>query len=110
MQNLKFWTYVNGSPVRLTLRPGQKIEHSTGGPDCEGWHRSSIIWTHTGQGVYFESLTDGRDCDGYSSSWRDGFCPADGLTDGATVEGVTFPRWGDMTEETRDDYAEMAGY
>jgi hypothetical protein len=110
MQNLKFWVYVNGSPVRITLCPGQTVEHCTGGPDSEGWHRSSILWKHAGHGIYSEGLTEGRDCDGYVSRWFDCFCPAEELTAGSEVDGVVFPRWGDATEETRDDYAEAAGY
>ena len=110
MQNLKFWAYVNGSPVRLTLKPGQTIAHSRGGLDSEGWHRSSIIWKHSGNGVYSESLTEGRDCDGYGSTWGDAFCPSEGLTAGATVDGVRFPLWTDCTVECRDDYAEASGY
>lgn len=110
MQNLKFWEYVNGSPVRLTLRPGQTLHWSKGGPDSEGWGRESICWKHTGTGVYTESFVEGRDCDGYSSRWADSFCPPEGLTSGASFDGVTFPRWEDSTVECRDEYAEAAGY
>lgn len=110
MQNLKFWDYVNGSPVRLKLRPGQTLRHFRGGPDSEGWRSESMRWQHTGAGVYCESLTEGRDCDGYSSRWADSFCPPEGLASGASCDGVTYPRWEDSTVECRDEYAEAAGY
>ena len=108
--NYKFWVYVNGSPVRLTLKPGQTVHHSSGGPDSEGWFRESVIYKHAGSGVYFESFVEGRDCDGYSSRWSDGFCPGEGLTSGAAMDGVVYPRWDDVTMECRDEYAEAAGY
>ena len=110
MQNLKFWTYLNGSPVRLTLRPGQTVRHFAGSPDDEGWSSESIIWKHAGTGIYCESFTEGRDCDGYSSRWADSFCPAEGLAAGATMDGVTYPRWDHSTEECTDSYAESMGY
>lgn len=106
----RFWVYLSGSPVRLSLRPGESIEHSRGGPDSEGWARESVIWKHTGAGVYCEGLTEGRDCDGYSSRWWDTFCPADQLAAGIELDGVRFPRWQDSTVECRDEHAESMGY
>ena len=108
--NARFWIDVNGAPARITIRPGQTVHITNGGPDCEGWSRDSLLLRHTGDGVYSEIFTEGRDCDGYSSRWADCFCPLEDLNSGATVDGVTFPRWGDSTVECRDEYAEAAGY
>lgn len=115
--NARFWVYIH-CPVKLTLRPGQKLGHSYGGPCEEGWFRVAETWEHTGDGVFKESTSDGRDCDGRLTQYFDSFAPLDQLRvrepyrmEGEPPsEGVLWPNWERVSASQRDEYAEMAGY
>lgn len=112
--NARFWVYVNGGPVKLTLRPGQSLEHVTGGPTEEGWQSSATRWTHDAEcGVVArEWAEDGRDCDGRSGSSGEDYAPYAALLTGYhdEADGVTYPVWTETEERCYDLTAEAAGY
>jgi len=105
-RNCRFWAYVNGGPVKITLKPGQRLEHSEGGPTDEGWHCDSTAWEYPADeaAVYREWCSDGRDCDGRLTHSGEDRCPLDQLDAGnvpyvtdednhATWWGVIWPDW-----------------
>ena len=42
--NARFWQWINGGPVKITLRPGQTITHYVGGSTDEGYERTWHKW------------------------------------------------------------------
>jgi hypothetical protein len=113
-RNARFWVYVNGW-VRLTLRPGQHLAHVRGGPTDEGWRREVNEWTHDGEGVQWESFTEGRDCDGRHEAWWESYCPLDDLHSRSNESDDNdapwcLPAWGGDRSGQRDYTAEAAGY
>jgi hypothetical protein len=113
---LKFWQYINGSPVRLKLRPGQTLRHFRFSRDCEGWSSESNTWTAADDGSLISTvLSDGRDCDGRLT--RGGTYRSVRLYANADVESSTwndrqifYPEWDEVSSSQRDEYAEMANY
>jgi hypothetical protein len=109
-KNLRFWAFVNCSPVKLTLRPGQTLGHYVGSRTEEGWESETHTWTALDNGVLCEWGTDGRDCDGRLSQAGESFAPFEALAAGGSVDGAVFPRWEHGQSSQRDEYAERAGY
>lgn len=108
--NARFWNYVNGSTVKLTIRPGQTLSWSKCWRHDEGWSRETVTFSHVGTGVEVESISDGRDCDGYVNAKSSSYCPIANLSKGSIREGVKFPRWHDPEVEVYDQFAQRAGY
>lgn len=122
---VRFWTWEAGGWVRLTLRPGQTLTRTEGGPADEGYHFSVTTWTHEGDRVRRECSAWGRDCDGGYGYESADVCPLDEL---AAVEcrDVTAPpgddgehpllpfrrpAWAeDEAVRVFDEYARAAGY
>lgn len=111
-KSVRFWTFENGSPIRLTLRDNDPVRWSSGGPTEEGWSRTSLEWTYVAEerAVFVESLDEGRDCDGYTSRTYRGQCDISGLDVGPERDGIRYPEWHRLDVECRDEYAERAGY
>lgn len=123
----RFWTFHNGDWVKLSLRPEQTLATYHYQRDEEGYSSQSVVWTHNGLGVFRETSTRGRDCDGVRSSTFEDYCPmrrlahvpcVDRTYDGAETpehdeKGAPMrrPRWTESAP-TRcyDQYAEAAGY
>ena len=121
-RNARFWIVVNGSPAKLTLRPGQTIQWSTGGPTEEGWSSESRAWTYDfddrGEYVTESFFDDGRDCDGRLSQGGEIECPVERLARGRAADADLAPivgRWPDWkASKTQyavfDEFAVAAGY
>lgn len=119
-RNARFWTFENGGPVKLTLKPGQSLSHSSGGPDDDGWHWEGCTWTHEGDHVHREWGSRGKDCDGILERYGEDVCHLDDLrtyepcvTDEELATkylGVLWPHWDHQSSGQYDQYAEMAGY
>lgn len=107
--NARFWTYVHGDLVKLTLRPGQTLEHSEGGPTEEGYHWLWIEWTLHHDHVTRFTREDSRDCDGRVTDEEHAECALDQLS-AHEFEGTRFPQWERSHERHRDYNAEAAGY
>ena len=110
MKNARFWTYINGSPVKLTLRPWQRLHWSSGGPCEEGWSVEFERWEHAGDMVRRDSGTDGADCDGRLSTHDECECALDRLANGSEFDGVNYADWQRVSSGQRDYAAEAAGY
>lgn len=125
MKNARFWVYIHGNPVKITIRPGQSLYWSRGGPCEEGWSRESQHWTHEGESVERSTADTASDCDGTHASYGEYSCPLDRLQSGNapgwiepefptaepdTWTGVVWPAWDEVSTSQRDQFAEAAGY
>ena len=122
--NARFWTHINGGPVKLALRPGQRLQHFTGGWTEEGWSSETNAWEYpTGKAaVYREWCLDGRDCDGRLTRSGADRCELQALQAGAEIDGQFYdhpehwtgqrwPAWDQHDAPTTyDEYAQAAGY
>lgn len=113
--NARFWVWVNGGWVKLTLRPNHDFQWATGGVADEGYSFTAEQWTHVGDGVEWESHTWGRDCDGRHESNCDVFCALDKLASVAITEPregdpPALPNWVRLRSGQRDYTAEACGY
>jgi hypothetical protein len=116
--NLRFWAYVNGDFVKLTLRYGDTLYHYEGGATEEGYDVTETYWTHEGDHVLREMHRDARDCDGRISYSSDCHCPAAELAshfpsywdDETPDPRVMLPDWREGMSQRRDYAAEAAGY
>ena len=119
--NARFWAFINGCPVKITLKPGQILSHCSGGRCEEGHAFHSETWEHVGHAVESSWSRWGSDCDGRYSDGGQGFAPLDQLDthDGyADAEdqrppelvGILFPSWEVADRFQRDYAAEAAGY
>lgn len=110
--NARFWIFWNDGLVKLTLKPGQSLTLSAGGPDEEGWYRRHERFEHCGSRVESTVLTEGRDCDGFHSEERDFFCKLCNLR--ANYEGygsLLLPIWERQGHaRVRDQFAEAMNY
>lgn len=109
-RNARFWAYVNGSNVKLTLSPGRSLAWYQSYPHDEGWSSVYERWTHEGDRITREIATDGRDCDGRFSTFTAGHCPIDKLAEIEEISGENYPAWQRDESSQRDYTAESMGY
>ena len=120
MKRVRFWEFINGDWVRLTLTPGDCIAHRDGGANEEGYRVSWHTWSYDDNVpcVRYSVDTDARDCDGRCTYRGDFICRLDQLavranygkeTDSAG-RVIMLPEWQEMSEARRDFSAEAAGY
>ncbi len=111
--NARFWHYVNGDYVRITLRPGQELSWWSFQYTDDGWKREEETYYHTGDGVQFAYSSTERDCDGRTDRDWVSFCPLSELSARDNAEsgapGGT-PEWHNVGQGQRDYAAEAAGY
>lgn len=112
--NARFWVLTpGGGYCKVTLHPGQKLNHQHHGHNGEGWTSAYESYEYTGNMVLAVYETDGTDCDGRSSfrgeSWAHIMALESGndLGDGT---GIRFPKWNAVSRSQRDYAAERAGY
>lgn len=119
MSNARFWTWIQDGPVKLTLRPGQELAHSMGGPCEEGYHYELTYWRFDGQRVTCGSESSSRDCDGPHEYHSVAEAPLDQLSayepwsqdnDDPALKGIRFPDWKQTDASQRDRFAEAMGY
>ncbi len=116
-QNARFWTFIHGGWVKLTLRSGQSLRHSCAYDNGEGWSWESCRWTFDGETVTRDYGSGGRDCDGASSQSGSDECPlADLQTVGAfrptfNSLGILRPAWRQAGPTVvYDQFAQLEGY
>lgn len=112
--NARFWVWVNGGNVKLTLKPGQRLVHNEGGPDEEGYSYTQEAWKHEGRYVTRCWTMQAKDCDGRIDRFdRSRYKVADMITDYAYKESSDIqhrPEWENTGGSQRDYSAEAAGY
>jgi hypothetical protein len=111
--NVRFWEFINGSHVKLTLRPKQRLAWDQFERTDEGWSQSGETWELSADGLALEreSFSDGVDCDGRLSRGNSSIASADPFT---FIPCYQFagkrPDWQDGDGWQRDQFAEAAGY
>ena len=117
--NARFWIYLNGGPIKLTLKPGQTLRWCTSHPTDEGWHAEGGSWLHNHGRIRRSWWSEGRDCDGRLSHFGYDSAPLDKLAEEEPYigdsrpedwQGVVYPAWEHEESGQRDEYAEAAGY
>lgn len=118
--NARFWAYINGGPVKITLRPDQCLSHATFERTEEGWSGESHEWRYEDGVVYVVRLSDGVDCDGRISRMDESACKQCDLLSGhepyveeddsSTWDGVVWPQWEERSSFVHDREAERMGY
>jgi hypothetical protein len=110
-RNARFWEWVNGAWVKITLRPEQELTHCTTARTDEGFHGAADTWTHDGDSVSRTVATWGRDCDGRYEHEYTACCDLNRLAAAEGYEGQPKrPDWQDERQWQRDHTAEAAGY
>ncbi len=107
-QNARFWEWINGDWVKLTLEPGQTLEWGAGSGDEEGWHAHGSQWSLCAGLVLVAAWTDGADCDGRFSTETKYTCDVEYLRYRADAPKV--PMWENVECSQRDYAAEAMGY
>jgi hypothetical protein len=111
--NARFWTFHKGSPLKLRLAPGQKIELLDCGPTEEGYHSEWGCFTFDGQYVQHESVSDGQDCDGRLRTDSESCCRVDLLnTNGEhpCCPGMMVSPWERPQVSVYDQFAQLMNY
>lgn len=109
----RFWVYTGDCAlVKITLRDGQTLHHSTGGATDEGWSRESVMWTFENGVVTRHSCNDGVDCDGrLTRSYVDSCSAANLASEPAYYHpGFKIPAWETVNASQRDYSAEAMNY
>lgn len=108
---MRFKTMTHGGEVTLTIEPGAKLSHTTGGPTEEGYDVSHLQWrlSDDGQRLTLAITRRASDCDGRQEWWRDLEATVGELNEHG------FPNWREPTIDAidyhqRDYSAEAAGY
>ena len=113
-RHARFWEYINGSRVKLTLKDGQMIRHGYSYPTEEGFHAEYHEWRYWDGVVTLSRETDGRDCDGRLSTHAEFFCAVGDLKAALSSDegGEIFqvPKWQKGKASQRDYSAEAMGY
>lgn len=110
MKTARLWIWDNG-PVKLSIRPGQTLRHTSFSEDEEGWSSREDEWTNDGEKVIRRSYTDGRDCDGRLSTAWTGVCSFDRLASNYFEDdGISYPDWEQVDSRQHDYFAEAMGY
>lgn len=109
--NARFFAFINGCDVKITLKPGQELEHGIGQSTDEGWKREYRCWTFDGNFVTELYDTVEKDCDGRMDRHAVFKCHVRKLKMGNEIEGdVVYPDWKEVSSRQRDHAAELAGY
>lgn len=108
--NARFWIGWNGSPVKLTLKPGQELRCFRSWRHDEGWSSLYREWEHDGDEILHREIEDGTDCDGHITRAGYYFCDVRDLHRGSTVDGITYPAWELESRDINDRFARQAGY
>lgn len=131
-RNARFWQWLNGGWVKITLRPGQTLTHATGGETEEGWSFEGRNWHHDGDAITSTVSQESLDCDGRFDASFAFKCPLGDLRardmhaeeqERAVAQekdptlpyfnesiGIFAPDWERLNASQRDHEAERAGY
>ena len=113
MRNARFWIMGPGSsPVKLTLKHGQRIQWGHAWHNGEGWSSEHMTLEYLEGMVYREDGTDGTDCDGRLSTFTETVCELENLAanNGGFEDDPPFPAWERVQANQRDYTAEAMGY
>lgn len=116
LRTLRFWVFLNGGYVRITLPPGDKVVGRVKCDDAggEGFSRNVQTWERHPEmrGHVLRKVTEsGRDCDGPYRTGYEMACSYDRLARIlCTFTEARTPDWQHLDSYQRDYAAEAAGY
>ena len=93
-EKVRFWHYGVNEPVLITIKAGQTLSHTTGGPTDEGWHRDLYQWDFDGEFLRREHVSDGTYCDGRMTDFAECLCHVSQVANGnidPDVPGLLYP-------------------
>lgn len=112
--NARFWTIINGSPVKITLQPHETLRHTRGGPTEEGYSYSGNEWYWDERVVHVLNWSKARGCDGpletYCEQWINPCDLKHHTSEFVEDPEVMFPRYQTMDCCQYDAFAAAAGY
>lgn len=119
--NARFWVYINGADVKLTLRKGQMLCWFSGVRHGEDYEGRSQVWKLKDGVVHKMVDVNGSDCDGPYARHNVYRCALanlhdltvyvhDGERNYVNQGGPKFPVWKKVSSGQRDIFAEMMGY
>lgn len=108
--NARFMIFLNGSWVKITLRPGELLQWEKREPTEEGWRLEHQSYSFDGYIVTYTHVSDGRDCDGRLIERRELVCGLEELQGHITREGWRMPLWDKRQVSIYDEYAQRMGY
>lgn len=109
---VRFWQFINDSPVRLALSARHpRLTFEGGGPTEEGYRSLEAEYRLVGDYIERETWSDERDCDGRVTSHTVARCRLDRLDDHRYDDAeACYPVWEILDERHRDYSAERMGY
>jgi hypothetical protein len=109
---LVFWH--NDGWVKLTLKPGQRVELKSGGPTDEGYSYTYEVYEYIGDKIFYEYVNEACDCDGPLSRFGQYECDIIQSKDEERDEFGNLlrhrPQWNRLSCRQRDAYAEAMNY
>ncbi len=117
----RFWVWGPDGWVKLSLAPGQRLTHESGGPHEEGWSHTRIEWAHLGEYLTYTQETHSQDCDGRLDRYWEATATSletyydhhhhrtNEYQQSGTLVGLR-PVWEDEKASQRDHTAEAMGY
>lgn len=113
--NARFWIWYSAGDcwVKLTLRPFQRLNIVSGGPNEEGYSHTVKSYEHEGDVVVSEKVTNASDCDGPLMTGGKWVCPIKELRvdeERLLSDGVLRPKWRTVKRWQHDQFAEAMGY
>lgn len=114
MFNARFWLWVNGGWVKVTLKPATSLRWGESHATEEGYHFERISLEYDGDTVYFEEYYGGRDCDGELENTIQYACALENLRSDPheinAFEVIDRPVWKKQSHRVYDQYAQMMNY
>jgi len=119
MKNARFWSYINGAFVKITLKPDQKMTWHMWEPTDEGFTAEIVTWENDTylNAVVRDVQTNGSDCDGQHGYYQTDVCSINKLSsrsvsfdDDETFRPKFVPEWQKQSSEVYDQFAQAAGY
>ena len=111
MINVKFWVWINDSPVKLKLRPGQSLRWHRAWDTDEGWSSTAEQWVYDADDglIHRDCVDDGCDCDGRLTRSHSLVTAPWQVADNE-VDGIRYPDWQIESADVYDQFAQAAGY
>jgi hypothetical protein len=108
---VRFWTFVNGGAVKLSLGKDESLAYWRGGPTDEGRLSVWTTWWFDGTDLHRRIERTETDCDGRVSNESHDTVPAEEVTH-HPIDGNDHPTpdWRNTYRQNRDYTAEAAGY
>ena len=110
----RWWEYINGDWVKLSLRPEHVLEWERHHRHEEGYTLEMCRWEAEGTKVIRTWYEEGRDCDGRLDRECVTWCPYSQLKSNRPTKDIPKeilrPNWQIMSKSQRDYAAEAAGY